>query len=481
MSTIKSFIKNTFVYGLAAVLPKAVNVFLVGLHTKTLENTQQFNINTEFYVWAAYFNVLLTFGMETTFFKFFNSEKEKNKVLSTSFSAVALVAMALLIPLFLSATKIAPLLGFKEVLHYKTLLGILLFDTLTVIPFAYLRVKNKSLNYALFRVFNVSVFASLNVLFLMMLSEKETIDYLGWFPTSSKTGFIFLANLLASGVTFLMVFPMFLKFKLKIDLTLLRKMLSYGWPILIAGLAYVTNENLDKLILPRFLNDSIAGAYAGVYKLGVFMSIYIMAFKLGAEPFFFNISKKENARASYALILKWFTILGAFIVLTIVSYVDFFANLLLKKPEYFEALSIVPIILLANLMLGIYNNLSVWYKNTNQTKYGMYFSVLGGILTIIGLIVVVPVFGYMGAAWVTFCVYGCMMIISYYYGQKHYETPYETTKIIGLLLFVTGLSFLSFYLFRGQVIINTTLLLSVLVIVFLAERDFIKQRLSKNK
>ena len=177
MSTIKSFIKNTFVYGLAAVLPKAVNVFLVGLHTKTLENTQQFNINTEFYVWAAYFNVLLTFGMETTFFKFFNSEKEKNKVLSTSFSAVALVAMALLIPLFLSATKIAPLLGFKEVLHYKTLLGILLFDTLTVIPFAYLRVKNKSLNYALFRVFNVSVFASLNVLFLMLLSEKEKIDY----------------------------------------------------------------------------------------------------------------------------------------------------------------------------------------------------------------------------------------------------------------------------------------------------------------
>ena len=481
LSTLKSFLKNTFIYGLAAVLPKAVNVFLLGLHTKTLASTQQFNVNTEFYVWAAYFNVLLTFGMETTFFRFFNSEKDRNKVLSTSFCTVALVAFLTLIPLFLLSNQIAPLLGFEEIIHFKTLVGILLFDTLTVIPFAYLRVKNKAINYALFRVLNISIYAILNVLFLLILSQEKITAIFGWYTTSSKVGYIFLANLFASGFTFLMVLPMFLKFKLTLDFSLLKKMLTYGWPILVAGLAYVTNENLDKLILPRFLNESIAGAYAGSYKLGVFMSLFIMAFKLGAEPFFFNVSHKENARKTYAIILKWFTVLGAFIVLTIVAYIDFFASLLLKKPEYFETLAIVPIILLANLLLGIYNNLSVWYKNTNQTKYGMYFSILGGVLTIIGLLIFVPIFGYMGAAWVTFFVYGIMMTTSYIYGQKHYKTPYEVSKIISLFLLITGLAFISFYALRGQYILNSLLLLATLLLVLFIERDFIKQRFLKSK
>ncbi|ANW97376.1 polysaccharide biosynthesis protein [Wenyingzhuangia fucanilytica] len=481
MSTLKSFLKNTFVYGLAAVLPKAVNVFLVGLHTKTLENTQQFNVNTEFFVWAAYFNVLLTFGMETTFFRFFNSEKNKEKVLSTSFCIVTLVAFLILTPLFILSNNIAPFLGFEEILHFKTLIGILLFDTLTVIPFAYLRVKNKAINYAMFRVLNISIYAILNILFLLVLSAQEITNAFSWYPTSSKVGYIFLANLFASGLTFLMVLPMFLKFKLRLDFILLKKMLAYGWPILIAGLAYVTNENLDKLILPRFLNESIAGAYAGTYKLGVFMSLFIMAFKLGAEPFFFNVSHQKNAKETYALVLKWFTILGAFIVLTIVAYIDFFAQLLLKKPEYFETLAIVPIILLANLLLGIYNNLSVWYKNTNQTKYGMYFSILGGLLTILGLLIFVPICGYMGAAWVTFFVYAIMMITSYIYGQKHYKTPYEVSKILSLFLLITLLCFISFYLLRGQIIINTILLILTFSLVFFSERNFIKQRFLKSK
>lgn len=476
MSTLKSFIKNTFVYGIAAVLPKAINVFLVALHTKVLPSTEEFNTNTEFFVWAAYFNVFLTFGMETTFFKFFNSEKNKNKILSTSFYTVALVAFILLIPLFLCAQQVAPYLGFKEIIHFKTLIGILLFDTLTVIPFAYLRVKNKALNYAMFRVLNISVYALLNVFFLVVLSPESLSNYMDWYTTSSKVGYIFLANLFASGITFFMVLPMFTKIKLSIDFSVLKKMLTYSWPILIAGLAYVTNENLDKLILPIFLNDSIAGAYSGVYKLGVFMSLFIMAFKLGAEPFFFNISNKSNAKETYALILKWFTVLGAFIVLTIVAYIDVFASILLKKPEYLIALPIVPIILLANLLLGIYNNLSVWYKNTNQTKYGMYFSVLGGVLTVIGLFAFIPLFGYMGAAWVTFFVYGTMMVTSYFYGQKHYKTPYEISKISSLFLLITGLCFVSFYLFRGKIIINTLFLLSTLLIVLFVERDFIKQR-----
>ncbi|MDO6736767.1 oligosaccharide flippase family protein [Wenyingzhuangia sp. 2_MG-2023] len=479
MSTLNSFLKNTVVYGLAAVLPKAINVFLVGFHTQNLASTVEFNVNTQFFVWAAYFNVLLTFGMETTFFKFFNSENNKQKVLSTSFTSVGLVTLFVLTPLFLLADKIAPLLEFAEVIHFKTLVGILAFDTLVVIPFAYLRVNNKAFSYAGFRIFNISIYAFLNLLFLWYLPKHNQLNVLSWYPTHSNVGYIFLATLLASSLTFLMVLPSFLKFKISLDFKLLKKMLSYGWPILIAGLAYVTNENLDKLILPQFLNESIGGAYAGTYKLGVFMALFITAFKLGAEPFFFNISKNKNAKNTYAIILEWFTILGALIVLVIVAYIDFFASLLLKKPEYHETLAIVPVILLANLLLGIYNNLSVWYKNTGQTKFAMYFSILGAVFTIVGLLVFVPIFGYIGAAWVTFFVYFLMMMVSYLYGQKYYKTPYNVKKIGALFLWIMTLCFVSFYIFRNNFWINTSLLLATLCLITFSERKFITQRFLK--
>ncbi|MGY5352354.1 oligosaccharide flippase family protein [Wenyingzhuangia sp. IMCC45533] len=479
MSTLKSFLKNTIVYGIAAVLPKAINVFLVGFHTKNLASPVEFNVNTEFFVWAAYFNVLLTFGMETTFFKFYNSEKDKDTVLSTSFTAIAFMCFLVLLPMLFAAETISSILGFTEVLHFRTLISILLFDTLIVIPFAYLRVNNKAFKYAYFRILNITIYALLNILFLWYLPKINRNDLLDWYPTNSNVGYIFLATLIASTLTFLMVLPMFLKFRLRINKQLLLKMLSYSWPILVAGLAYVTNENLDKLILPRFLNKSIAGAYAGTYKLGVFMSLFITAFKLGAEPFFFNIAHKNNAKETYAIILEWFTILGALISLTIVAYIDFFAAILLKKPEYLQTLDIVPIILLANLLLGIYNNLSVWYKNTAQTKFAMYFSILGGILTVLGLLIFVPTYGYIGAAWVTFGVYAVMMMCSYILGQKHYKTPYNIVKIGSLLSLITVLCFTSFYFFRANFYMNTLFILIAVTAIFMTQRKFIYQNLLK--
>lgn len=476
LSTIKSFLKNTLIYGIAAVLPKAINVFLVGFHTKNLASPVEFNINTEFFVWAAYFNVLLTFGMETTFFRFFNSEDPK-KVTSTSFSMVTLFTFILLTPLLFFASYIGKFLGFTETLHFKTLVGILFFDTLVVIPFAYLRINNKAFKYALFKIVNIVVYAILNIAFLWYLPKYNHHNLLNWYGTKSEVGYIFAANFVASFITFLLVLPLFLKFKFKIDKILFKKMLSYGWPILVAGLAYVTNENLDKLILPRFLNKAIAGAYAGTYKLGVFMALFITAFKLGAEPFFFNIAKNKNAKQTYAIILEWFTILGALISLFIVAYIDFFAEFLLKKPEYLETLAIVPVILLANLLLGIYNNLSVWYKNTAQTKYAMYFSLLGGALTIIGLLIFVPIFGYLAAAWVTFFVYAIMTATSYIYGNKHYKTPYNIKKIGFIFTSIMLLCFISFYVFRAQYIINTSIVITATILLLYTQKKFILQKI----
>jgi O-antigen/teichoic acid export membrane protein len=248
---------------------------------------------------------------------------------------------------------------------------------------------------------------------------------------------------------------------------------------MIGGLAYATNENLDKLLLPNYLGDSQMGIYAACYKLGVFMTLYIMAFRLGAEPFFFNQADKKNAKETYSKILTWFTILGALFMLIVVVFIDIFAHILLGKPEYFEALKIVPIILLANLFLGIYNNLSVWYKLTDKTKYGMYFSLLGAIITVVFNIIMIPRIGFMASAWATLITYGFMMTISYLVGKKHYPVPYQLKKVGFYVLFTTVLCWVSFSLFRNEIWFSISAIFSYFGVVFLIEKSTIKTFLKR--
>jgi O-antigen/teichoic acid export membrane protein len=222
------------------------------------------------------------------------------------------------------------------------------------------------------------------------------------------------------------------------------------------------------------------GIYAACYKLGVFMTLYIMAFRLGAEPFFFNHAKEKNAKNNYATILKWFTILGSIFMLVLVCYIDLFANILLGQDEYFEALRIVPIILLANLCLGIYNNLSIWYKLTDKTIYGMYISIFGAIITIVFNLTMIPIIGFMASAWATLAAYGSMMIVSYVAGKKYYKVPYHIKSVLLYLVIGTVLSFISFIdIFRGNYYISTGLVLVFLGIVFISEKNEIKKLLKQ--
>ena len=395
MSTAKSFIKNTLVYGIAAVLPKAINVLLVRLHTGTL-STSEYSVNTSFYVWAAYFNIALTYGMETAFFRFFNTEKEKGKVVTTAFISLFTTSLLALATLLFFKNSLAALLGFSNSFYFSLLIWISILDTLVVIPFAYLRVVGKSKKYTLLRVINILIYTFFNLLFLWALpkiseinsSFSESIGNV--YRADFKEGYIFIANLIASAATFLMVLPLLFKFQFSFDKKILKKMLSYSWPIFIAGLAYTTNENLDKLLLEDWLGKSVMGAYAGAYKIGVIMSLFVMAFRLGAEPFFFNHAQDKNAPKTYALILKWFVILGVFFVVIIVGYLDLIAQIFLGDKAYYQALSIVPVILMANLFLGIYNNLSIWYKLTDKTHYGMYISLWGAATTVLLLGLLIP-------------------------------------------------------------------------------------------
>ena len=484
MSTLQRFFKDTIIYGIAAVLPRAINILLTKLHTGTLK-ADKYADNTWYFVFAAYFIAFLTFGLETAFFRFFSKEKEKGKIVSTAFIALLISITTFVVILLAFNTTIATWLGFDNPTHLKILTLVTAFDTLVVIPYAYLRVTNRPIKFAFYKISNILIYAFFNGFFLWFVpyALKNNISLPNIITNSYRTTptvvYIFIANFIASFVTFLMLLPSMLKFKFDFDKKMLRKMLVYGLPIMVGSLAYVTNENLDKLLLGDMIGKEQMGIYAACYKLGVFMTLYIMAFRLGAEPFFFNHADKANAKETYAKILTWFTIIGALFMLIVIVYINLFASILLGKPEYYEALAIVPIILLANLFLGIYNNLSVWYKLTDKTKYGMYFSIFGAALTIIFNIIFIPKIGFMASAWATLIAYSGMTFISYFYGKKYYKVPYNVSKVFLYIIISVGLSYLSYYHFKENYIVSTLFIIVFLTFIVINEKNELKTILSK--
>jgi len=486
LSTLKKFFKDTIIYGIAAILPRAINIGLVKLHTSVF-GAERYAVNTDYYVYAAYLNALLTYGLETAFFRFFSKEQEKGKVISTSFISLLITTTLFLFAALFFAENITSLFNFENILHVKILIWTVYLDTIVVIPFAYLRVTNRPIKFTAIKVFNIIILAVLNILFLWVIPKgilsESTIPSTFRFYINGQPQviYIFLANVIASLFTLIALLPIVIKIKFSFDKTTFKTLITYSIPIMIGSLAYVTNENIDKLFLGNLIGDKDMGIYAGCYKLGVFMTLYIMAFRLGAEPFFFNHAKEKNAKNNYATILKWFTILGAIFMLVVVCYIDLFANILLGQPEYFEALKIVPIILLANLCLGIYNNLSIWYKLTDKTLYGMYISIFGALVTIIFNLIMIPTIGFMASAWATLAAYGSMMIISYVIGKKYYPVPYHVKSVVKYLAIVSLFSYISFMeTFRGNYVVATALVLVFLGIIYFSEKKDIKQLLNKN-
>ncbi|NMH89283.1 oligosaccharide flippase family protein [Flavivirga algicola] len=475
MGILKTFFKDTIIYGLAIVLPRLINFLLVRLHTDVLPN-EAYSENTEFYVVAAFFNVILTYGMETAFFRFFSKNKEKGKVLSTAIVSIIFSTIILGTTLFIFRESISHALHINTN-FYSLLVAITLVDTLIVIPFAYLRVTGRPIRFASIKLINVFIIVILNILFLSTSYGVASLQNV--FKVGDKVEYIFIANLIASIMVLLLVFPYYFKNKLQFDLSILKQLLNYGWPIMVAGLAFVINENLDKWLLPNYEGEYINGAYSACYKLAVFMTLFVQAFRMGAEPFFFNHSKEDNAKKTYATILKYFTIVGALGLLIVTCFIDWLRPIFIKKESYLVALNIVPVVLLANLCLGIYHNLSVWYKLTDKTRYGMYISIVGAIITIVFNIIYIPILGFMACAYATLLAYGIMMLLSYLLGKKHYKVPYAVGRISFYLGFSTLLSFLSFYIFERDILIGTVFLCLFLVSVTLLEKNQIKQLLKR--
>ena len=446
-----------------------MNFVLVPLHTDTLE-TSSYSDNTTFYVYAAFFNVLLTYGMETAFFRFFSKSEEKQKVFSTAMISLTVTAVLFLSVVLIFNQQLAELVNLNQN-YFNLLIGVLVLDTIVAIPFAYLRATGRPIKFAAVKMVNILTVVVLNFFFLWAI-PKYSIGFPNY-DSNDLVKYIFIANLVASGVTFLLLSPYFFKTKLQFSKAIFKQLLNYGLPIMVAGLAYVINENFDKWLLPDVLGKDINGAYSGCYKIAVFMTIFIQAFRLGAEPFFFNHAKEKNAKETYARIMKYFVIFGSAMLIFIIAYLDVFKSLIVRDESYWGAIDIVPIVLLANLCLGIYFNLAIWYKLTDKTRYGMYLSLLGATITIVFNVVMIEKIGFIAAAWATLLAYGIMMIVSYVLGQKFYPVPYSLKRILGYLLFAIILSIIALNT-NANYYINTMLVLVFLGIVYFSEKNEIK-------
>ena len=294
-----------------------------------------------------------------------------------------------------------------------------------------------------------------------------------------EISYILIANLVASGITLLIMFPLYLKNKYVFDRELFKRMMNYAWPVLIAGIAFTINEVFDKILLNNLLPPDVAesevGKYAACYKLGMFMTLFGTAFRLGIEPFFFSHAETENPQKAYARITDYFVVIGSIILLGVVVFADVLKVLFIRDQAYWEAMVVVPLILLASFFLGIYHNLSVWYKITDKTRYGAFISIIGAIITIGINYFLIPVMGYMASAIATLSAYGTMMVLSYYFGRSRYPIPYNFRKILFYLGISILFSALSFYVFNRNLYIGCVLLLIFLGLVYRMENDILRR------
>jgi O-antigen/teichoic acid export membrane protein len=473
--------KQTFIYGLATVFPRIISVLLVRVHTDKaiLENVSDYGNLSLIFSYVILFNVILSYGLETSFFRFFNNDSNKEDVLSTSSISIIFTSFLFFALASIFKLEISEFTGIEP--QYLTLvLWILVLDALVVIPFAYLRAKGNAIKYSIIKIINIIVYFSLNIFLLIFLKKlainNSLLDQI--YVPNHEISYIFIANLIASAVTLILLIPFYFNINYKLNINLLKKMLTYAFPILISGLAYSINETFDKILLDFILPESVAknqiGMYAACYKLALFMTLFSTAYKLGIEPFFFKEAQEKSPQKIYALILEVFVILGCSLFLTVIVFADLLKIVFIGDPEYWQAMKIVPIILLANFCLGIYQNLSVWYKITDKTKFGAYISICGAIITVFLNIILIPNYGYVGSAVATLSAYLSMAIISYFLGRRHYPIPYKTSKLSFYIIFAVILSITSFYFFRGNIYIGITCLLLFNMTILIFEKSNIQ-------
>ena len=456
MGSIKSLAKDTAIYGLSSIVGRFINWCLVPLYT-VMFSTSEYGVVTYIYSITALALIILTYGMETGFFRFANHERydDPMEVYSTSLISLSVSSTVFIA---LVAIFIGPI---SEAMHsaghrsYVMMMAIAVaLDAFTCLPFSYLRYRKRPMRFAALRLINIGVNIGLNLFFILICPWlwAQAPGWISWFyDPDFGIGYIFLANLVSSAVNMLLLIPELRGFPYRFNPALWREMIAYSAPLLVLGLAGIMNQTLYSILFPLLFPDKAEamgqlGIYSANLKIAIVMVMFIQAFRFAYEPFIFsqNRSKGTDKLAVYAMAMKWFVIFAMAIFLFVMFYLDFLRYFI--SPRYFSGLKVVPVVMIAEFFFGVFFNLSLWYKLTDQTRWGMWFSLMGLAMTLLLNIILVPRMGYMGCAWAALGCYGTMMVASYLIGRAKYPIDYG----VGRLGFYFVLA-MALYLFAAAV------------------------------
>lgn len=463
MANLKGLAKDTAIYGLSSIVGRFLNYLLVPLYTHCMPKASgDYGVSVNIYAYTALILVFLTFGMETTFFRFANKEGEKaDTVFTTAFAIVTALTAIFLAFVFGFIGPISDVLNYSE--HHEYLLmmaAVVALDAIQALPFCYLRYQKRPLKFAalkmLFIVFNIA----LNVIYMVVLRKTEVF-------------YVFLINLWCTGAITFFFMPEFFKLKWKFDVQLMRRMFSYSWPILVLGIAGILNQTADKIIYPLVNDSDTAKAELGVYgacvKVAMIMAMITQAFRYAYEPIVFAKTKDKDSKEYYAHAMKYFIIFTLVAFLCVMGYMDVLKRLI--GPEYREGLAVVPIVMAAEIMMGIYFNLSFWYKIIDKTIWGAVFSITGCTVLVAVNVIFIPRYSYMACAWGGFAGYAVAMLFSYLVGQKLNPIDYDIKGImryvvLAAVLYVAMVNLPSTWPIWARMALNTGLITIFLIEIF---------------
>jgi len=440
MAGIKSLFKDTAIYGTSSIIGRFLNWCLVPMYTYCFA-TAEYGIVTNIYAYVALALIILTYGMETGFFRFANHERWKNpgQVYTTVLLSIGTTSLLFITAGCILSPDIARWLDCAEHPSFIWMMVIAVgVDAYTAIPFSYLRYKKRPVRFATLKLVNIALNISLNLFFILLCPViwRTAPEWIGWFyDPGFGIGYIFLANMISSLTVMMLLVPEILAESYNFNSRLLREMLRYSFPLLVIGIAGIMNQTIDKILYPMLISDKAEamaglGIYGANYKIAIVMVMFIQAFRFAYEPFIFaqNREKSSDRNTAYVEAMNWFVIFGLFIFLGVMFYLPVLKFFI--SPDYFAGLKVVPVIMMAELFFGIFFNLSLWYKLTDRTIWGTWFSLMGLAVTLLLNILFVPAHGYMACAWAAFCCYGVMMAASYLVGRRKYPIAYNVTRIL---------------------------------------------------
>lgn len=451
MASLKQLAGQTVWYGLSNIAAKLLNQLLTPIITYMLNNPSgmvDYGNFSMIYAGISFFNIVYTYGLETAYFRFAAGGTDKNKLFQTTFSSLLISTVVLSGILIYFRQPISDFIGLGT--HSEYIIWCVLImaaDTMAAIPYARLRQEGRPKKYAFTRVAGIFVNILLTVWLVAYcpghVAAHPHTGFAVWYAQYTPVGFLIMANLAQSVVTFLLLYKEWGGYRFGFDKKLWQKILTYCWPMLIVGMGGMVNETMDRLMLPKLLPMDAEAAktqlaiYVANYKIAIFITLFIQAFKMSAEPFFFGQAGNKNAPGTYARVMKWFVVTLCMAFLFTALYIDLWQYFVASK--YRSGLGVVPILLAANIALGIYYNLSVWYKITDRMYMGMLITLAGAAVTIGLNVAFIPTYGMYACAWATLAAYAVMMVLSYILGQRYYPVPYATGKLLSYIAIMLAL------------------------------------------